>query len=58
MATQGQNVELLGDENNNNPSLINDNIKLKDPPASFRSFVWKYFGFKIQNVNGKETTDK
>ena len=57
-ATQGQNVELFGDDNNNNQSLINDYIKIKDPPASFRSFVWKYFRFKIQNVNGIEITDK
>jgi hypothetical protein len=28
-----------------------NNIRLKDPHASYRSHVWKYSGFKIVNIH-------
>jgi hypothetical protein len=37
-----------------------NNIRLKDPSANYmyRYHAWKYFGFKIVNINGTETRDK
>ena len=47
MATPIRDVKYLEDENISNDSLDNNNIKLEDAPASYHSFVWKYFGFKV-----------
>jgi hypothetical protein len=35
-----------------------NNERLNDPSANYRFNVWKYFGCKIVNINGTETTDK
>ena len=37
-----------------------NNIRLKDPSPNYmyRYHAWKYFGFKIVNINGTETRDK
>ena len=37
-----------------------NNIRLKDPSANYmyRYHAWKYFGFKIVNINGTETRGK
>ena len=33
-------------------------VRLKDPPANYRSHICKYVGFKILHINVMETTDK
>ena len=33
-------------------------VRLKDPPANYRSHICKYVGFKILYINVMETTDK
>ena len=40
----------VGDENNT--------VKLKDPPANYRSHIWKFFELRTVNINGTEITDK
>jgi len=35
-----------------------NNVRLKDLSTTYRFHVWKYFGFKIVNIHGTETTDK
>ena len=40
-----------GDENNND-------IKIREPPASFRSGFWKHFSFRVNVHNGKEVVEK
>ena len=40
-----------GEENNND-------IKIREPPASFRSCVWRHFGSRINVHNGKEVVEK
>lgn len=32
--------------------------EIADPPASFRSAVWQYFGYPVENKDGKRVTDK
>ena len=41
-------VSVEGGEENN------DDIKIREPPASFRSGIWKHFG----KYNGKEVVEK
>lgn len=36
----------------------NNIVRLKDPPANYRSHICKYVGFKILHINVMETTDK
>ena len=36
----------------------NNIVRLKDPPANYRSHVWKFFEFRTVNRNGTEITDK
>lgn len=36
----------------------NNTVRLKDPPANYRSHVWKFFEFRTVNRNGTEITDK
>ena len=45
-------VSVEGGEQNSN------GIKIKEPPASFRSGVWKRFGFRVNMHNGKEVVEK
>jgi hypothetical protein len=35
-----------------------NNVRLKDQYeyANYQFYVWKYLGFKIVNINGRETT--
>ena len=40
-----------GEENNNN-------IKIREPPVSLRSGVWKHFSFRVNVHNGKEVVEK
>ena len=45
-------VSVEGGEENNNE------IKTREPPASFRIGVWKHFGFRVHVYNGKEVVEK
>ena len=40
-----------GEENNND-------IKIREPPVSFRSVFWKHFSFRVKVHNGKEVVEK
>ena len=42
-----KSVSVEGVEENNNDT------KIMEPPASFRSGVWKHFGFRVKVHNGK-----
>nr|XP_057922488.1 E3 SUMO-protein ligase ZBED1-like [Doryrhamphus excisus] len=35
-----------------------DNIIIEEAPASFKSFVWQYFGFPLDIIDGNRVTDK
>ena len=35
-----------------------NDIKIREPSASFRSGVWKHFGFQVNAHNGKEVVVK
>ena len=50
MADKAVSVEG-GEENNND-------IKIREPPVSFRSGVWKHFGFQVNVHDGKEVEEK
>ena len=45
-------MAVVGDENNN------FDVKIRDPPASFRSAVWQHFGFKVIVTDDKEVREK
>ena len=45
-------MSVEGVEKNNNET------KIMEPPASFRSGVWKQFGFRVNVLNGKEVVEK
>ena len=47
-----KSVSVEGVEENNNDT------KIMEPPASFRSGVWKHFGFRVNVHNGKEDVEK
>ena len=47
-----KSVSVEGVEENNNDT------KIMEPPASFRSGVWKHFGFPVNVHNGKEVVEK
>ena len=49
MVDKAASVER-GEENNND-------TKKMEPPASFRSGVWKHFGFRVNVHNGKEVVE-
>ena len=40
-----------GEENNND-------FKIREPPVSFRSGIWKHFGFRVNVQYGKEVVEK
>ena len=52
MQMADKKVSVEGGEENNN------DIKIREPPASFRSGVWKHFGFWVNVHNGKEVMEK
>ncbi|XP_054623684.1 E3 SUMO-protein ligase ZBED1-like [Dunckerocampus dactyliophorus] len=35
-----------------------ENVIIEEAPASFKSFVWQYFGFPLDIINGNRVTDK
>ena len=47
-------MAVVGDENNN----VNFDVKIRSPPASFRSAVWQHFGFKVIVTDDKEVVEK
>ena len=46
MQVADEAVSVEGDEENNN------DIKIREPPASFRSGILKHFGFRVNVHNG------
>ena len=39
-------------------SVMEREITIEDPPATFKSFVWQHFGFPAEIINGERVTDK